>query len=119
MAFVFFPCCTVIHKCDVEEIQVKKKKMNVTLSCNEYISLYSVRMRENADQKNSEFRHFSRRVRFILSVNILPFLSESSLPLEGNLSNRTVFMKDLVFQYLNHEWQCTLYVIYCYFLDLD
>ena len=46
------------------------------------ISLYSVRMQENADQNDSEYGHFSRSVFIHLKLKLVSFLNPNSKDVE-------------------------------------
>ena len=83
------------------------------------ISLYSVRMRENWDQKNSEYRHFSRSVIFFcfrktsglrpaISLSI-HFFSDAYHGVLSNLQSRPGF-RLLAVRYMLHSYDIRHYM---------
>ena len=75
----------------------KERKLNVKFKKILSISPYSVRMRENTDQKNSEYGHFSRsdkpyfyKVIYILRFNIGYKVDPVSLNFRGKSYNSVI-----------------------------
>ena len=82
------------------------------------ISPYSVRMRENADQKNSEYGHFSCSVTVIKLLNFWHFLNTffviffaSGLALIHSLNICTLLIKNTRNTHRSITSQMTLYTI--------